>query len=394
MTSAIDLDPLEWLRSASTSGEIHTVRLAWSDRLGTMRGKRLPVDLFLESPGRRIGFCDGMIVVDVHCDVIQETPFSNFETGYPDMYLNPRLETLAPVGWGAGEALVFGDLEDHEGKPLEVSPANVLGRVIARLEQAGIHVEARLTVAGRLMIDRGEPFRLLPDGTGIGEGDPGILRCALDGLRQSGVGIGSLETDPLGGFRVGLDWAQPGLAAEQAVLAKAALKELARMRGVAAVFMTVLPDTPGPSLLRLDLRLSGTEVDPAALRDRLIAARGLLQPSVNAMKAGPVTIPNGSREGDRMAFFGLAAASEADPATALMTLLAAIGAAGESDPLEPGKEPDGLTGAADSLDSCEWARDWLGDAFIENAVPLLRHEAGLFAGAVTDWELHRYWSAA
>ena len=92
MTVETTPGPLQWLREAAAAGEVHTVRVSWADRLGTWRGKRLPVDVFLGGPERRIGFCDGMIVVDVNCDVIQETPFSNFGTGYPDMYLRPRLE--------------------------------------------------------------------------------------------------------------------------------------------------------------------------------------------------------------------------------------------------------------------------------------------------------------
>jgi len=394
MSSATDRERLDWLAAAASSGDIHTVRLSWPDRLGTMRGKRLPVDLFLESPERRIGFCDGMIVVDVNCDVIQETPFSNFETGYPDMYLTPRPDTLARVGWSTGEALVFGRLENHGGRPLGVSPSNVLAGVTERLARAGITVEARLAVSGRLMAGRNRPFRLLADGSGIGESEPGILRQALEGLDRSGVGIRSMETDRQGGFRFSLDWETPAFAAQQAVLVKAALKELARQQGIDAVFMTVLPEAPGPSRLDITLRLSGAVINPESLRLRLAPARGLLQPSVNAFKAGSLTLPTASPAGDDVILSGLAASSEADPATALMTLLAAVGADSEPADAAPEDELNSFADAAIRLSECGWARDWLGGEFVDNAVPLLSHEAALFESAVTDWELDRYWSAA
>ena len=87
-----------WLREGAASGSLHTIRLAWSDRLGGWRGKRLPVERFIDSPTARMGFCDGMIVVDVHCDVIEATPFSNCSAGYPDMNLRPAPETAGPGG--------------------------------------------------------------------------------------------------------------------------------------------------------------------------------------------------------------------------------------------------------------------------------------------------------
>lgn len=127
---------------------------------------------------------------------------------------------------------------------------------------------------------------------------------------------------------------------------------------------------------------------------RLTPLRSLLQPSVNAFKAGPPRRPTGTVGGEGLSLRGLAAASEADAATALAALGAAVGATleGAGGDAEPA-QPEGLDGAATLLERCEWARDWLGEEFVDNAVPLQRHEAALFAAAVTDWELSRYWSA-
>ncbi|MEZ5078020.1 MAG: hypothetical protein R2725_11335 [Solirubrobacterales bacterium] len=385
---------VDWLAEAAAAAEVHTVRVAWADRLGTLRGKRLPVDLFLSSPERRIAFCDGMIVVDVNCDVIQETPFSNFETGYPDMYLRPELETLVEVGWAEGEALVLGQLEDHEGVPLAVAPRNVLRRIVSRLAEDAVEVGARLSVSGRLMKGRGEPFRLFPDGLGGSEDPPGILREAVDGLVASGVAVRWLQTDREGGFRLSLDSLSPVDAADQAVIAKAALKELARARGVDAVFMSALPGLPRSGQLGVELRLSGVEVDPIDLQRRFACVRALLQPSINAFRLGPVPSPAARRVDGATVLTGLVAASEADPATALAAFAASIGAGREGGhAVFDVPEPEGLDGAASVLEVNDWTRTWLGDAFVDNTVPLLRHEAAIFRAAVTDWELDRYWSA-
>lgn len=392
MTTTTERDALEWLRESANSGEVHTVRLCWSDRLGTMRGKRLPANVFLDSPKRRISFCDGMIVVDVNCNVIQETPFSNFDTGYPDMYLAPRLETIRKVGWADGEALVLGVLESHSGEPLAVSPANSFARVWSRLERSGVAVETRVTICGRLMRDKGESFRLLPDGLGATEDGPGIMRLALDGLRRSDIAVRSLETDREGGFRLGLDWMAPHTAAEQAVMVKAAMKELARERGIDAVFMTLLPGAPGPSRLQTELRVSGVEINDDDLSNRLREIRPALQPSINAFKSGPTELV--TRGGGDKTVLELDVSSEADPSTALMAVCAAIGSAQEGAASKSVPEPLGLYEAALLLDRSIWARDWLGDELVNNMVPLLKHEAELFNASVTDWELNRYWSPA
>lgn len=394
MTVETSHGPLEWLREAAAAGEVHTVRVSWADRLGTWRGKRLPVDVFLGSPQRRIGFCDGMIVVDVNCDVIQETPFSNFGTGYPDMYLRPRLESLRRVGWSEGEAFVFGTLERHGGTPLGVSPVNVLARVLERLGERGISVGAGLTINGRLMRAPGEPLSLLPDGRGRDEEPPGVLRLAAEGLRRSGVALRSLEAGRDGSFRLALGQLPALDAAEQAVLVKAALKEVTRPRGLHAVFMTRLPGVEAPSELGIELGLAACGgLDTGALWQQLTPLRALLQPSVNAFKSGPPRRPSGTLGADGLSLRGLAASSEADPATALAALGAAVGATLEGAAGGERDQPEGLDAAAIALAGCEWARDWLGEEFLDNAVPLLRHEAAAFAAAVTDWELGRYWSA-
>jgi glutamine synthetase len=395
MSVGLTREKLAWLAEAASSGQVHTIRVSWGDRLGTWRGKRLPVDVFLGSPDRRLGFCDGMIVVDVNCDVIQETPFSNFETGYPDMYLRSRLDTLAPVGWSEGEAFILGSLEDHHGSPLQVAPRNVLDSVLSRLEATGVELRARLTLGGRLMRGPGEPMALLPDGKGRDEEGPGVLRAAAEGLALSGVAVQSIEAEPDGRFRLMLALLPAAAAADQALVAKAALKEVARSSDRHAVFMTLLPGEPEPAALELELEVLGASMlDPELVARLLAPVRVLLQPSVNAFKAGPAAAPSSADTGKALVLEGLRAGVEADPASALLAIAGAIGASLEADAAPPAAaEPEGLGGAADQLEGCSWARDWFGSQLIDNTVPLLRHEAMAFRSAVTDWELARYWSA-
>ena len=81
-----------WLADEVAAGRVDTVALSFADRLGAWRGKRVPAREFVEHGPIVLGFCDGMVVCDIRCGVIEETPFSNFETGYPDLHvtLDPR----------------------------------------------------------------------------------------------------------------------------------------------------------------------------------------------------------------------------------------------------------------------------------------------------------------
>jgi glutamine synthetase len=354
------------------------------------RGKRLPVDDFLGSPERRIGFCDGMIVVDVNCDIIQTVSFSNFETGYPDMYVQPDMTTLRLVGWAAGEAFVLGTLQSHHGSPLAVAPRNVLDVVLARLADRGVTMTARTVLAGRMMRAPGEPCELLPGGLGKHEEAPGAIRVAADGLLASGVPVRFVDAASDGTFRVGLGPQALVQAGDAAVITKAALKETALQHDANAVFMTKVPGSAVTSELEVTLELtSGTTPDNGRLATALDDVRGLLQPSITAFKAGPA-MPGPVASDQRI---DVRAASEADPFTALAAFAAATGAALDAKTeLNDSGSPESLALAASRLEAAPWVADWLGEPFVENTVALFRHEVSLFDAAVTDWESTRYWT--
>jgi glutamine synthetase len=385
---------IDWLADAAADRTLHTVRVSWSDRLGAWRGKRVPVNAFLANPTHPIGFCDGMIVVDVQCEILQSTPFSNFTTGYPDMYVRPDLRTLRPAAWTDGEAFVLGDPTDHDGRPLAVAPRVVLARVIDRLAEQELQANVRVVLDGRLMWAPDKPLALDEAGLGLSERSPGIVRIAAEGLCATGVEVEWIAraSDP-GAFRLALAPRSPLDCADGAIVAKAALKEIARAHGAHATFMTLVPGALAPSAFTFEIEIHGTleALDQPALVAALTDARALLQPSVTAFKAGPEQ-RLGIRRGEGVTrISGVAAAAEADPVTALAVALAAVvNAAGR--PAAGGSTPErGLAEAAARLGESAWLRDWLGAEFVENALPLLRHEAELFAGAVTDWEVERYW---
>jgi glutamine synthetase len=393
-------DRVEWLRAAANAGTIHTVRASFADRLGHWRGKRIPAGHFVEHLDQAIGFCDGMLVCDVRCDIIEETPYSNYRTGYPDVDVRFDLARLRPVGWIDGEAYVFGDPHDHDGRPSAVSPRHVLRRVLGRLEAQGIRARVGFQLGARFMHDRERPALIPAGGLDPGDDEAGALTRIGRGLLASEIRLLAIDSGPdAGAFRINLAVDEPMSSAESAVVAKGAAKEIARQLGVTASFMTLPRHATAPSLLEPLIELDITRsprIELTAIRLRLAEIRSLTQPSVNAFKVGPPSQPTIDKDGSRVQISGLAASSEADPFTVTAAMLAALGVAIDSrdEPTDVQADAPSLAAAADQLDRSAWAADWLGPEFVANSVPLLLREDRLFRSSVTDWEVDRYWDTA
>lgn len=380
---------LEWLREVAKSGEIHTVRFSFGDHLGAWRGKRIPVEQFLSAYDQPLGFCNAMLICDVQCDILEETPFSNYSTGYPDMHIWPDISSVRPAAWAPGEAFMFGDVCDAHHQPLWVAPRNVLSRIVENLALLKIQATVSFSLGGRLM-------RSAQEGIEVGPGSEGfrLLTVAAEGLTASGHPVAQISTGrDIGSFRILLEEQSPMVASESALVLKGALKELARQSGVYATFMTRSPGSTTPSIQEISLSIMKLEEmpDPQRIRSFLNEARVLLQPSVNAFKIGPSILPRVTRREDVIQVQELKASSEADPFTSVAVILAALDFRRT---LRPTSGARNFGEACDQLAESEWAREWLGSDYIDNALPLSRNEFALFTEAITDWETARYWSAS
>ena len=114
---------------------------------------------------------------------------------------------------------------------------------------------------------------------------------------------------------------------------------------------------------------------------------------------GPATCRPVGKGPDGIQQVSAQASSEADPATAIAVLLAAIGSLAEAAPEGSSAAAAAWSPIRDLRDAAAmadrpWVIGWLGAPFVDNAIPLLEHEAELFQAAVTDWEIARYWSAS
>ncbi|WP_006242032.1 glutamine synthetase family protein [Mycolicibacterium tusciae] len=133
MLSQADLEQLV------AAGEIDTVILAFCDMQGRLTGKRVSARLFVEDTAEHgAECCNYLLAVDVDMNTVDGYAMSSWESGYGDMVMKPDFSTLRRLPWVPGTALVMGDLEQVDGKPVTVAPRSILNRQIDRLAERGL----------------------------------------------------------------------------------------------------------------------------------------------------------------------------------------------------------------------------------------------------------------
>ncbi|MFG1778399.1 glutamine synthetase family protein [Micromonospora sp. NPDC049048] len=130
---------LEQLRVAVAEGEIDTVVLALVDMQGRLQGKRFHAPYFLdEVAAHGSEGCDYLLAVDVDMNTVDGYAMSSWDRGYGDFAMVPDLDTLRPVPWQPGSALLLADLAWPDGSPVVASPRQILRRQLDRLAAHGL----------------------------------------------------------------------------------------------------------------------------------------------------------------------------------------------------------------------------------------------------------------
>jgi glutamine synthetase len=134
---------LEELKKAVGEGTVDTVLLAIADMEGRLQGKRLTASHFLEDTLEHgAEGCNYLLAVDVDMETVGGYAMSSWDTGYGDFEMVPDLDTLRPVPWLEGTALVIADLQWADGAEVVASPRQILRRQLARLAERGLVANA------------------------------------------------------------------------------------------------------------------------------------------------------------------------------------------------------------------------------------------------------------
>ena len=440
-------DALEAAAADLTARGIDVVRLSYSDLMGTERGRDLMVSNLTRTVGDGVAFCRTVYGTTPGGDVVAIE--GGLEAGLPDIVAFPDAATLVDVPWEPGVAHVIADVFDPDGTPCQVSPRNVLRRVLDRFAELGM----RPVVGPELeffVLQKNDdaPTGWSRYGEATGNvyvsgmrGDPeNVLLRSLRSLAGYGLDVVAANHEfSSGQFEINL-WHSDALdAADRAYRFKGAVKELARREGKLATFMAKPYNDEGGSGFHLHFStldddgvplfddpdgvdgLSGTARSAiAGVLAHAPALAALSNPTINSYKRfGPDTLapwlidwgldnrsamvrvpPERGRASRLELRLGDATAN---PYLAIAGLLAAA-YLGIRDEMEAPAALEGYgydtskaemlpTSLGQSLDALEADADFvdlLGPAFVQTFVAVKRDELERFSRFVTDWEFSEY----
>jgi glutamine synthetase len=122
------------LKKLAAAGKLDTVIVAATDVFGRLVGKRFTARHFLDSIGTHgTHGCNYLLTVDIEMEPQDGFALANWEQGFGDFVMRPDLDTLRPLPWLPGSALVICDFCREDGALVAEAPRSVLRRQIERL---------------------------------------------------------------------------------------------------------------------------------------------------------------------------------------------------------------------------------------------------------------------
>ncbi len=449
MVRAESLD-LESLRLVFEERKVSKVKIGGFDVDGVLRGKYVSLEKFFSAAQGGLGFCDVIFGWDVGDQLYDNAQVTGWHTGYPDALATIDLSTFRMIPWEPGTAAFLLDFCDRDGKPLAISPRQVLQRVLSRAARMGF--EARLAAEYEFFLFKETPESARAKGFhGLTPLSPGMfgyswLRASeskelvhqiQDQLAAFDVQIEGFHTETGPGVFEAAIAVDAGLrAADKAALFKTAVKEIAHAHGLMPCFMAKwnekLPGCSGHVHLSLWEGQRNAFSDGAGGMSRqmgqAIAGQLALMPELTAVIAPTVNSYKRMVEGawaPTRATWGVenrTTALRAIPGSSKSTRIEHRQAAADINPYlamavavgsalwgiehgmappppvsgnayeakEAPRLPRSLAEAAERLRASSAARDILGPEFVEHFARTREWEVRQFERAVTTWELERY----
>lgn len=446
---------VESLRAAVERDEIDTVLTAFTDPYGRLAGKRCDAEFFIDDViGDGTHACDYLLTSDMELDPIPGYAFSNWNTGYGDVHLEPDLATLRVADWLDRSAIVLCDARDSAtDDAVSVAPRSILNRQAAAAAGLGFEVMAATELEyflfdtnyrdaharGYVGLDAAnhylEDYQLLSSGR-----TERVNGAARRHLARSGVPVETSKGEwGRGQHELNIRYAEVVEMADRHVLLKECVKTSAEDSGMSATFMAKpMTGWAGSSChIHLSLWRDGSNVFDgdetlgpircsdefrwflAGVLDHLRDVTAFYAPTVNSYKRfvdgswAPTRIAwsyDNRTAGVRIVGSGPSLrlecrvpGADCNPYLALAALLAS-GLAGIAEESEPPASFDGdiygaselaqlpmsLDAATDRFAASQFAVDAFDSDVVEHYTHFFRTESSAFDAAVTDWERARY----
>lgn len=240
------------LKLQVTDGSIDTVLVCFVDMQGRLMGKRFHAANFVETSYKETHCCNYLLATDLEMATPGGYAATSWEKGYGDYVMKPDLDTLRPVPWLEGTAMVLCDILDHDThEEVPHAPRAVLKKQIARLEALGFDAMMATELEFFLFEQsydtiRKSGFRELTPISGYNEDyhilqttkEEAVMRPVRNHLYAAGIPIentkGEAET---GQEELNIRYAGAMDCADHHTIAKHAIKEIAWATGHAASFL-------------------------------------------------------------------------------------------------------------------------------------------------------------
>ncbi|MCI5076927.1 glutamine synthetase family protein [Oricola sp.] len=243
---------LEELKTAVDLGEIDTVIAAHTDMQGRLMGKRFHAQHFLESAKDETHCCNYLLTVDMEMEPVPGYETASWEKGYGDHTMIPDMSTLRRIPWQEGTALVLCDLVDHAThEHIPVSPRAVLKKQLLRLREMGMTAMMASELEFFLFHESFEEahakgYRDLNLISAYNEDyhifqtakEETVMRAIRNGLYGAGIPVENSKGEAWAGQEeINVKYADALTAADNHVITKNGVKEIAWANGRAATFM-------------------------------------------------------------------------------------------------------------------------------------------------------------
>ncbi|MGC3873220.1 glutamine synthetase family protein [Halomonas sp. GXIMD04776] len=249
MTSALTFDTL---KAQVENGKVDTVLVCFVDMQGRLMGKRLHARHFVEAGWEETHCCNYLLATDLEMDTPDGFASTSWQTGYGDYVMKSDLDTLRPVPWLEGTAMVLCDVLDHHThEPVPHSPRAMLKRQLVRLEAMGFDAIMATELEFFLFeksVDeiRRSGFRDLAPISGYNEDyhifqttkEEHVMRPLRNHLYAAGIPVeGTKGEAEAGQEELNIRYAPALDTADYHTIAKHAIKEIAWQQGHAATFL-------------------------------------------------------------------------------------------------------------------------------------------------------------
>ena len=246
-------------RTACEQADVHTVEVAAPDTMGHIRGKRVPVQRFFSTTVEGgLNIADAIFAFDMQND-LPDHPYINMDSGFLDCHLVPDMSTARIFSHRPGYALVFADTFDPHGEPHPASPRNVLANQVERCRQAGLdpvvatELEFYICTPDWTPVQNHIQYSSLTDALELED----CVRDMRHGLLGAGLELESSnpEYGP-GQMEINIGHADAMTCADNTVLLKSIVKQVAVQHGMRATFMPKLWTEPSGSGMHIHTSLS------------------------------------------------------------------------------------------------------------------------------------------